>query len=370
MDQLRSGATLPAIVFVHLGKNPAPTLVQMAKISRSYFKEADFILITDHPSDWTQFPGRVIAYSKSQRSTSFKEFSQRHPELEGISGGYWLYTTERVFCLSILADYLDPKQPIIHLESDVYSTIDQELFDSFLSQSEIGSWVPRYSKSRGIGSTIISTSINRLTEDLIALEELITCTPRIDNDMDLLGAALNLGILNELPTTIKNLEGLGENSNALFDALAIGQFIFGQHPLHTGGIRESGYRNPESEFEFDDSEFFLDFSKTSLGRVAVKRRGREFQIATIHLHSKITPDSVKHDLAYWEGAINAANSGVKTYSESIYVDVIHSQKISILNRIRRARKVGYQVHAKRVFRYRLTRSRNLVLNFARRYKTK
>jgi len=370
LANLRSRSLLPAIVFVHLGKNPAPTLVRMAEVSKSYFQEADFILITDNPTDWPQFPGRVIAYSKEQRSTRFNEFSQRHPELEGISGGYWLYTTERVFCLSILANCLSPNQPIIHLESDVYSTMDIELFESFLSQSEIGTWVPRYSASRGIGSTIISTSMNRLTEDLLALEELITSTPRIDNDMDLLGEALNLGILKELPTTINNLEECGKKTNVLFDALAVGQYIFGQDPLHTDGIRVSGYRNPESEFEFDDIEFFLDFSKSPLGRVAVKRRGQEFQIATLHLHSKVTPNVINRDLAYWLEVINAANSGVKTYSEYIYVDVIHSQKISILNRIRRARKVGYQVHAKRVFQYRLSRLRNLIPSVVRRFKKK
>lgn len=370
LDQLRSDPTMPAIVFVHLGKNPAPTLVQMAKISRFYFQEAHFILITDRPSDWTQFPGQIVLYSKEQRSNRFKEFSQRHPELEGISGGYWLYTTERIFCLSILAGFLDPNQSVIHLESDVYSTIDVDIFDSFLSQYEIGTWVPRYSPSRGIGSTIISTSMHRLTEDLMVLEELISSNPRIDNDMDLLGMALNLGILKELPTLTRNLEELGTKPNVLFDALALGQYIFGQDPLHTDGIRVSGYRNPESEFDFDSSEFFLDFNKNSLGRVAIQCSGREFQIATLHLHSKVTPNPVNQDLAYWEEAIKAVNSGVKTYSESRNVDVIHSQKISFPNRFRRARKVGYQLHAKRVIRYRLSRTWYVIQNVVRRYKTK
>jgi len=357
---------IPALVFVHLGKNPAPTLVEMAKISRLYFPEADCYLVTDRASDWFEFPGKVLEYSKINRSTKFKDFSRRHPELEGISGGYWLYTTERIFCLSDLVKYLEPTQPVIHLESDVYSTIDLELFESYLSHLDIGTWVPRYSATRGIGSTIYSTSVSRLAQDLKALEDLISSNRRIDNDMDLLGAALNLGLLKELPTLMRDFENLRPESIVLFDALAVGQYIFGQDPLHTGGIRTSGYRNPDSEFDFDNCKFLVDFSKHPLGRVAAKCGGRKFEIATLHLHSKVTPSPIKQDTTYWEKAINAANQGVKTYSEIHYVDVIHMQPISLLNRIRRARKVGYKMHAQRVIRYRVSKFWCLILKVSRR----
>lgn len=350
----------PVLVFVHLGENPAPTLTHMAFVASQYFPEAPVLLITDMPERWQHFPGTIIPYSTSQRSLQFKTFVKKNPELEGISGGYWLYTTERLFCLDALKLYLSPDQPVIHLESDVYSTIDKNIFDTFLSQCESGTWVPRYSTIRGIGSTLFSTSMSKLSKDLKALEELISSNPRIDNDMDLLGEALNQRIFKELPTLTEDFKHCSPEFNVLFDALAVGQYLFGQDPLHTDGIRVSGYRNPDSDFDFDNAEFTLDFAKNPLGRVAIKNGRKEFQMVTLHLHSKVTPDLVGKNLEYWKDVIKAANSGIKTYSELRIIDVIHSQKISISNRIRRARKVGYKIHSKRVIKHRLSWSYRLI----------
>ena len=349
--------SLPALVFVHLGGNPAPTLSHMAYVAGQYFQEAQIFLITDRPETWQDFPGTVVPYASSQRSNRFSTFVKRHPELQGISGGYWLYTTERLFCLSTLQIFLSPDQPVIHLESDVYSMIDRNLFEKSLMNRPEGTWIPRYSADRGIGSIVFSTSVSQPIRDLDKLEELITENSHIDNDMDLLGMALNTNTFRELPTLLKQFKQSGEEINTpiIYDALALGQYLYGQDPLHTGGVRVSGYRNDESKFEFGTSQFALNFKDTPLGRVCIKSGDTEYQIANLHLHAKVTPDVISNSLGEWEKVITNANLGVEVRSQEIFPDLIHSKYISLPNRIRRARKVGYSTHLKRVFKYRLGR---------------
>jgi hypothetical protein len=343
------------VVFVQLGQNSAPTLLNMAKVAKSYLPKARLILLTDLPEKWSDFPGEVFNYGFDSRSEVLKALVKRHAELNGIAGGYWLYTLERIFVLKLLIEIVKQDEPILHFESDVFSFVDQTLLSELVKKISKTA-VPRYSEARGIGSILFSPSIDRLLLDLNSLERLLTENPKLDNDMDLFGLALNRGILEELPSRIEKMqsEAEGVQPKSIYDGLALGQYLFGQDPLHTGGHKVTGYKNPDFDFNFCNCYFELGLdSQGELNDLYLVTDSDTFRIANLHLHSKTVIDIPSRAPEEWNKILMSANSGTPLFSEELHLDRIHSLKISPINKIRRARKVGYANYLKRVIRNRM-----------------
>jgi hypothetical protein len=343
------------VVFVQLGENPAPTLLHMAKVAKSFLPKSRLILLTNLPHKWRNFPGEVFYYGPNSRSEVLKALVKRHAELKGIAGGYWLYTLERIFVLKSLAEIVNNKEPILHFESDVFSFIDETLLSELL-QGITKTAVPRYSEARGIGSILFSPNLARLLLDLESLENLLTKNPKLDNDMDLLGVALNLRILEELPSRVEKIQSMAEagQPKTIFDGLALGQYLFGQDPLHTGGHKVTGYKNPDFDFDFSNCQFDLRAdSQGELNELYLITSRETFRIANLHLHSKTVIDIPSRAVEEWSRILTSANSGIPLYSEELDLDLIHSVKISAVNKVRRARKVGYTNYLKRVVQHRI-----------------
>ena len=108
------------VVFVQLGGNPAPTLMNMARVAKSYLPKSRVILLTDLPGKWGDFPGEIFEYGVNSRSGVLKSLIKRHAELNDIAGGYWLYALERIFVLKSLDGIINQEEAILHFESDVY----------------------------------------------------------------------------------------------------------------------------------------------------------------------------------------------------------------------------------------------------------
>jgi hypothetical protein len=217
--------------------------------------------------------------------------------------------------------------------------------------------VPRYSEVRGIGSILFSPNLERLLLDLDLLESLLAENPKLDNDMDLLGIALNRGIIEELPSRIEKLrsKAAGKQPKNIFDGLALGQYLFGQDPLHTGGHKVTGYKNPDFDFNFDNCQFELRAdSHGELNQLYLITSRDTFRIANLHLHSKTIIDIPSRAVEEWARILISANSGIPLYSEEFNLDLIHSIKVSPINKFRRARKVGYVKYLKRAIRNRIS----------------
>jgi hypothetical protein len=344
-----------AITFVHLGRNNAPTLLNMALVAQENNEFAELYLITDAPELWTSFPGTLVSYSIAERSEKFHKFIKRNKELEGISGGYWLYTTERLFALRALKSVIHDDISVIHIESDVFSMLTSQVLN-YLTSNFSKTAIPRYSQTRGIASVLFSPNLHVLLNDLDNLETLLFENSRINNDMDLLGLALETKTLDELPSAVRVVDKKFSNQQDqfLFDGLAIGQYLLGQDPLHTNGDILTGFVNPDFGFDLRSGMFEICTDNRN-GHLRYIYHGTSYTLANLHVHSKYLTPNIISNKDFWEKIIKSANgSNPITLGEKI-PDLIHQSKISTRNKFRRARKIGYFEYAKRVIKNRTSR---------------
>lgn len=337
-------------VFVQLGENPAPILIDMAGSALCALPGSEAVLITDFPENWKDFPGIRIQYSTSDRSSTFLKFIRKNRELLRISGGYWLFTLERILSLQIASRTLHAGVPIIHLESDVFSMIDSDVLNYLVNEHKCSA-VPRYSELQGIASIIFSPSISQLCSDINKLEELLALNHFIDNDMALLGEALNSGVFGQLPSSPIETS---KDKGILFDGAAYGQLIFGQDPLHNGGIRKSGYMNPSFNINLKEVKFELTEDSSNRSTLSIRWRGNSYRLANLHIHSKENVPVIEQNEQYWHRVLGDVNAGIFRINEIKIVDLIHSRPIKVIDRFRRARKVGFIRQACRSLRYRFS----------------
>ncbi len=300
-----------AVVFVHLGDNPSPTLIPFAQFALKNNPSSELILITDSENRWKDFPGRIVIAEKNIEATT-RHLLRRARYKRKIAGGYWVKTYERLFALSNLHGKIDPNLSILHIESDVLLQDIRILCQALNLQLENEISVPRMSEDLGIASILYSKNIHCLIEGLKKLDTLGRNNPDIcTNDMTLLGLALNKNIVSELPTwpTQKSLIA-GVNKHYLFDGAAIGQYLFGRDPIHSNNVRISGYENPSFPIRLSNLTWHLESNSMHASDGA-----NEYHFANLHIHSKEVighPDDAK---SRWLEVLDEAN-GVKPRTPS------------------------------------------------------
>lgn len=339
----------PKIVFVHLGKNRPPILNDMANAAGKMSPETEILLLTDYPKDHEEFPGRVLFYDKNTRSKELRQFIRKNRELEGVAGGYWLFSLERLLALKALEQFVHLQTPIIHFESDVLSLMDSKTIVEICGKARRIS-VPRFSDRLGIGSVLVSPSVARLIKDLSMLEEVLISNPEVRDDMHLLGHALNANLIDELPS--KPLDSqfnvVNPLNNQIFDGAAIGQYLFGRDPIHNGGKRVSGYLDPNFGVDLRSFQFELSFvGSTNLGGLYLTNKEIRLKILNLHIHSKDQAEVINENSEFWKRVIDAANKGYQLKSDSLVPDLIHSKRNSIPNRFRIVRRIGLKEYIKR-----------------------
>lgn len=330
-----------SIVYVHLGHNPSPTLIPFSKLIKSQLFDTDLYLVTDLPFNWKGFPGTIIEYNKKLRLKEFNKYVKKFRVFEEVSGGYWIFTLERLFAIHILSQYIDG--PLIHLESDVYPIFSSELIDT-LHRKVHRVAVPRYSESRGIASFLYAKSFRDYLEMLEQLLNVLNKgTKFLLGDMDLLGVALNKKIIEELPTYPSDsweMNYNGEFRHIIFDAAALGQYLFGQDPFHTDGFRISGYKNPDFKIDLSNYSWNLteDFTKnTSLN---FEMSGKKFYPVNLHIHSKELLPPMDLNNTRWIRAIEEGNGQIERLRSEKVLNTIHSKQVEFSTRLRLAKKTG------------------------------
>ena len=302
------------IVFVHLGKNVAPTLNLFAQQAQECYSNASVILLTDEVSNHTHFPGKVI---EVDTTGLFSDLKSDDRKLHKRMGGYWLHTLNRLFVLKNLASHFPKDTRVIHLESDVLLLINNRMGEAIWDQFK-GVGVPRYSNNSGIASILIASDLEQLEEALISLEVIAKNSNEELNDMHLLGKGLNEYVLKDLNAEhISYFDSEKESDFEIyFDGSAAGQYLFGVDKSHAFGHVKSGYLQINSPINFTEgvwlrpkwqgkSELILDYMHIN----------KVFRIANLHVHSKLRIISSETNSNFWNDVITKANSGQITVYE-------------------------------------------------------
>jgi hypothetical protein len=363
-NHIRASVERIAIIFVHLGRNPSPTLNHYARIAFDLIPNASLVLITDIPSLHPNFPGRVVEFDRAKLPRGFQNYIRKTKAYNNVAGGYWRYTIERLFALLQLPEEITHDSAVIHFESDVMSFLNSETI-AFMKIRNKKTAVVRYSTTDAIASLLFSPSVPQLYADLAALDDLLAKSIKIQSDMELLGLALTKGILGELPSKpvedwLLPIRFPGEHQRYLvFDGLAFGQYLFGQDPLHTNNRSISGFQNSKFDVQLNSMQWKLlkDLEIVGTPVVSCSSQTYELVIGAIHIHSKrrIEP----YDWAQWQIVMDEANGLLQRSFGEYSEDVIHSRKVSTRDRIRMARKRGIK-----------KLSRNLAAKFSRKFKRK
>lgn len=337
--------TSPTIVFVLLGTNPAPTLYHFAQLAKSRRPNSDMLLITDFPKNHQKFPGEMLEYRRADAIEPLKLLARQFPERRQIAGGYWLFTIERLFALGLL-EANGIRTPVIHLESDVMLTLTAE-HENVLARNCERTSVVRYSGEMGIASMLYSPSARQLQYDLNSLgkilQQQVATHRKFCTDMQLLGIALNTGQFQELPSRPGDawmIDGQGVDRGLVFDGLAYGQYLFGQDPLHSDGMRTSGHQNEFFHQKLSELRWSLGMSNRSDTTIGYEWESRRIEIANIHVHSKEKVEAPSLVSTRWSIVIEEAIGLRQRQITGPFADNIHSQRVSIANRLRLSSRSG------------------------------
>jgi hypothetical protein len=328
-----------AIVYVQLGGNPSKTLLPFSQLSLEPLKDAINILLTDKPDMWTDFPGELVDISKFPLSPGYLNFEKRNRELQKIAGGYWLNTIKRIFVLEALSLSFSNWTEIIHLESDVYSLLTEDIAECLRCNISTAG-IPRFSKERGIASLMYIRSSKSLNLLISQLSELLTQNENIRDDMELLGLALNLGILKELPSLPKDA-WFWRGQKYLFDGAAFGQYLFGQDPFHTNGEIITGFKNPDFPIDISLGRWeILGDKNSNQSSLEFAYLNDNYKLANLHVHSKFPLSALSMENPDWVKFINEANGEMERKSIPTTEKSVHSEKLSLITRLAIAKKNG------------------------------
>jgi len=328
------------LALVHLGSNPSPILIEMAELANKRLDDSKVFLITDHPSEWNDFPGKVIGYNRNEHENYLGFFIRKNPELEKIAGGYWLFSLERLFALQKIYEHIGPDESVLHYESDVLLLLNGSDFDLMIEKCSKCA-CPRFSEDRGIASLFFIPNNFALTSFLNSMKAILSRKNAPTNDMELLGICLNEDIVGVLPSLPNESWEQLSGEKLVFDGAAYGQYLFGQDPFHTKGRRISGFQNPNFPIQLSQLIWKVsdevDLEKKSL---VYRYKEAQYRVLNLHLHSKIRTGAMDSESPLWLQAINEANGISKRIPGELESNLIHTQKINFVNRLRIARRKG------------------------------
>lgn len=305
-----------SVVYVHLGGNPSPIMLRMANYARQGSGVSQVLLITDHPRDWHDFPGEVVSYRRSSDDRWLNDLERRYPDKRLDSGGYWIHTLERLVALDRLRE-THTDHPAVHLEGDVFATISRAVAGT-LSKAYPKVAYPRVSSDMACASFVYIPSHAALESFVLGIRALAARRSHWFNDMELLSDALKFDLTASLPTdpnealrltdTSTNLAGRGGAQGVIFDGMAIGQYLFGQDPFHTNGVRHSGYIRGDFGHDLGSWSWLVESATKTDTVLVCQTKSEKAMVANIHLHAKVDPGPLCSPVSgLWRIAMDEAN---------------------------------------------------------------
>ncbi len=285
MHKLQSAS--PPLVFVWLG-NKAPHWMSLALALNKQSCGIKTILISSRSL------GKVDCVDQQIWIEDFYEASgklnvllaKQHPRFRE---GFWIKTSERFF---VLEQYMRKFScnALFHAELDNL-VFDLSGLSSRLNNIGAGFFCPRDSVSRGIASLTYINQVHALTEMLAICA---SSEMSFKNDMELLGYMLQSSskffslptensFLTDKPPQWRSVSP--PTLSGIFDAAAMGQFLFGIDPKNVGVLLFNFFENENKGCDLHKLRFTLDFDSHRLV-VTNTEDQRSFNVYNLHVHSK------------------------------------------------------------------------------------
>lgn len=295
----------PPLVFVYLGKK-LPEYVKYSMLLACETSHCDVVLLSEVALDIKNDNYKNVLIQSFYDYSEFIEIAKSLNFDKDFWDGFWLKTLERFFVL---------KQYMKHFEINkcFHAEADNMVFNlSGLSQKldSIGEYmfIPKPSQDIAIASLIYINNIKSIGMLCDYAKEKSNAT----NEMQILANFINElpDYAKALPTDIAFDEDIdfeyisSEVSGGIFDAAAIGQWLFGidmrhlNKPLYNHFKNfKLGYKNIENlKFEYE----------ISLNRLKVYDQLRNFNLYNVHIHSKTHKKLIK--ITFFENVLNKNNA--------------------------------------------------------------
>ena len=314
------------VVYVHIGGNPAPHLVDTIGHTRRVSPSTPiFVVLSRNTTMAEAVAGKntAIVYSDALRPTAAHQtYIGSVRRRLGKKRGFWRFTTERFFLLEeLMAQH--SLTSLLHLESDNVIFFDVEAIAADLRELYRGMATPFLNDELCvpgvvyIGDASVLSDLNAyiaqsVTEEAIARRKWYR--PRFFSrvrmgiklhDMKLLAdfrrqdAGDRLKLLPMVPTGYEMADGRAgrqdcrlpfsqgfERLQMIFDGAAFGQYLYGLDPNHHDATGSIGMVDPQgciraTDFGFDE----LDIGKRD-AQPFLTYRGAKIRLASLHNHSK------------------------------------------------------------------------------------
>ncbi|CAB5042107.1 MAG: hypothetical protein F2923_07485 [Actinobacteria bacterium] len=254
--------------------------------------------------------------------------------------GYWVKIFTRFLAISKYLESATPEGPVVHLECDVASYVSGEVIKATLESfksSHADVFIPFIDSQTACPSIILSRESSSLMKvcDFV-LENLGRNIG--ESDMSLLAYARECGLVASLPTLPNKTtivmpysefdssntanEGRGNteaSAMVIFDAAAVGQYLFGIDPRISNGLLTPGYMELRGELDISQwRDWRIVTCKDHLERVAFNWDNETFIVAQLHVHAKIRVPMPASGNPFWDECLGIAN-GLRVPKSRIYI---------------------------------------------------
>lgn len=293
------------LIYVHLGTNSSPTLLNYSSLAVKDYPSIKCFLITDEPQVWKSFPGQVIDASSYLRTLYPWMWRMKHYEKFSVAGGYWINTLSRLFTFELVRPFVNPSELVIHVESDNLVFPIPRYIET-LTRSIMKTSICAVERERGIASVVIAPNIETLISSMSQLKDVALSSKRWLTDMELLGEGLRSGLLASLSPL--PIQGEGGKDFLVFDGFEYGPYLFGLDPIHQGGMSQGGFESPTLRTTGLDGIWEMEKGMEQRSDVLVFRHmNQKYFLFNLHVHAKLQFDSLSINSSIWRLTIDAAN---------------------------------------------------------------
>ncbi len=230
-------------------------------------------------------------------------------------GGYWPKVFLRFSALRALMTKVESDKLSLQLESDILSAITPALIEPIDRLIGTACGIPFIDSNTGGPGVMFAAKPSILSEVCqFVLDQLNSGMET--SDMKALALAKRDGLVMEMPSVpggdaLRMGIWLGQEyftAEVLFDAAAVGQFLFGIDPRNNGGVLIPGYRERRGDI---DPGLWRDWSivecEDGTQRVACLTESGPVVFANLHIHSKQALPPIDKEDQFWSRVIRIAN---------------------------------------------------------------